>query len=82
MKTKLSGKFILVNEELLREKARRPYDPRRVFYQAILDTRTYEDYADLVRGTQVTVETFKTGPINGRMEILYARRNGWIVDAR
>jgi hypothetical protein len=82
MKIKLCGEFILVNEELLREKASRPYDPRRVFYQAILDTRTYEDYFDLVRGTQVTVETFKTGPINGRMEILYARRNGWIADSR
>jgi hypothetical protein len=27
MKIKLCGEFILVNEELLREKASRPYDP-------------------------------------------------------
>ena len=82
MTIKLNGKFVLVNEALLREKANRPYDPRRVFYQAMLDKRTYDDYLQVVRGIEVTIPTFKTGAINGRMEILYARRNGWIRDSK
>jgi len=78
MKTDLSGNFILVNEPFLREKAHREHDPRHVFYQAMLDTRTYEDYLNLVGDVLVSVDTFKKGPISGRMEILYARRKRWI----
>jgi len=29
---------------------------------------------------EVSVAAYKTGTINGRMEILYARRRGWIAD--
>jgi len=49
MTTKLRGRFVVVNEALLRSKASRPYDPRRVFYQAMLDKRTYDDYFTVVR---------------------------------
>jgi hypothetical protein len=29
----------------------------------------------------VEVEGYKANPISGRMEILYARKSGWIADA-
>jgi hypothetical protein len=48
----------------------------------MLEHRTYEGYEDAVRGIAVTVPTYRMGPVNGRMEILYARRKGWIEDER
>jgi hypothetical protein len=80
-RTILNGKFLIVNDAFLREKANRD-DPRNVFYKAMLEHRTYETYEDAVRGIAVSVPSFRTGPIDGRMEILYARRKGWIEDAR
>jgi hypothetical protein len=82
MKTNLSGNFILVNEAFLREKAHRQHDPRHVFYRAMLNTRTYEDYLNLVGDVEVSVDTYKKGPISGRKEILYARQKHWIDDAK
>ena len=64
----------------LREKANR-HDPRRPFYVAMLANRTYEGYLAEVGGKEVMVEGYKQNPITGRMEILYARRSGWIADA-
>jgi hypothetical protein len=75
------GSYILVNDALLREKAFRD-DPRKVFYQAILANDTYEGYENAVRGIKVSVPTFKTKPIDGHMEIMYARRMGWIEDRK
>jgi hypothetical protein len=69
-----------LDEAFLREKANRN-DPRNVFYKAMLANDTYEGYTAQVRGIEVSVETYRTSPINGRMEILYARRSGWITDA-
>ena len=77
----LRGNFVRVNEAFLREKANRTHDPRIVFYKAMLEADTYEAYAAAVRGVEVSVETYRTGPINGGMEIRYARRSGWIADA-
>jgi hypothetical protein len=81
-RTVLAGKYRLVNIPFLRERANRKSDPRSVFYQAILDNDTYEAYEYKVSGISVTVPTFGEGqkPINGRDEILYARRSGHIVD--
>jgi hypothetical protein len=69
-----------LNEAFLREKANRD-DPRRPFYVAMLANQTYEGYLAEVGSNEVTVESYKAGPISGRMEILYARRSGWIADA-
>jgi hypothetical protein len=80
-KTILRGRYLIVDEAFLREKANRA-DPRNIFYRAMLERRTYEGYEDAVRGIAVTVPTYRMGPVNGRMEILYARRKGWIEDER
>lgn len=79
--TKLKGAFVLINESFIREKANRKDDPRHIFYKAMLETSTYEAYEAAVGGIEVSVETYKTGPISGRMEIKYARKRGWIADA-
>ena len=79
--TNLKGAFVLINEALIREKANRKDDPRHIFYKAMLETRTYEAYDAAVGSIHVSVETYKTCPISGRMEIKYARKRGWIEDA-
>ena len=78
-RTRLTGRYRLINEAFLREKANRD-DPRRAFYVAMLANRTYEGYLAEVGQDQVMVEGFKANPISGRGEILYCRRNGWITD--
>jgi|KBSMisStandDraft_5_1062788.scaffolds.fasta_scaffold280979_2 hypothetical protein len=77
----LTGRYVRLDEAFLREKANRNDDPRNVFYKAMLANDTYEAYSAAVQGIEVSVETYRTGPINGRMEILYARRSSWIADA-
>jgi hypothetical protein len=77
--TDLSGRYRILNEAFLREKANRD-DPRRPFYVAMLGNRTYEGYLAEVGGKEVMVEGYKQNPITGRMEILYARRSGWVAD--
>jgi len=47
----------------------------------MLENDTYEAYLARVGATNVEIPGLKTNPINGRMEILYARRHGWIEDA-
>ncbi|MCI4680026.1 hypothetical protein K9U39_14295 [Rhodoblastus acidophilus] len=79
--TELRGRYRIVNDTFLREKAARKNDPRHKFYETMLASKTYDEYLAQVGRTEVNVATFKTGPINGRMEILYARRSGWIADA-
>jgi hypothetical protein len=81
-RTVLAGRYRIVNEPFLRERAARRGDPRNVFYEAILANGTYEGYARATEGIAVTVPTFGEGrkPINGRDEILYARRSGRIAD--
>lgn len=74
------GDYVIVNRAFLNEKANRD-DPRNIFYRAIKSHHTYEDYEDAVRGIKVSVPTFRTKPIDGHMEIMYARRMGWIEDA-
>lgn len=76
----LSGGYRILARAFLREKANRTDDPRHVFYVAMLSNDRYEAYEAEVRGKTVTPETYKTGPVNGHMEILYARRHGWIED--
>jgi hypothetical protein len=79
--TELNGQYIILNEAFLREKANRD-DPRRHFYAAMLaEPHTFSRYLAEVGSKEVTVDGYKTGPISGRMEILYARRRGWIADA-
>ena len=79
--TELTGRYRILNEAFLREKANRD-DPRRPFYVAMLANKTYEGYLAEVGQKEVMVEGFKQNPITGRMEIiLYARRSKWIADA-
>jgi hypothetical protein len=78
-RTHLKGQYVIVDEAFLREKANRD-DPRRDFYRAMLANDSYAAYLAEVGSTEVEVESYKLGPISGRMEILYARRSGWIAD--
>jgi hypothetical protein len=68
------------NEAFLRQRASRRDDPRHVFYVAMLSNDTHEAYEATVGRMQVIIPDYKKGPISGRMEMLYARRSGWIVD--
>ena len=79
--SRLKGHFLRLDEAAIRRKAILQHDPRHVFYTAMLENDTYETYEAAVRGIEVSVETFKNDPITGHMEILYARRNGWIADS-
>lgn len=80
-RTDISGAYVRANEHFLREKAGRN-DPRNVFYRAMLENDTYEAYLARVGSINVEIPGLKTNPINGRMEILYARRNGWVEDSK
>jgi hypothetical protein len=77
---RLSGPYTVVNAAFLREKASRTGDPRTIFYEAMLSATSYEAYLAKVGDICVEVESYRTGPISGRMEIAYARRRGWIAD--
>ena len=79
-KKSLTGGYSRINEAFLRQRASRHDDPRHVFYVAMLANDTYEKYEATVGGIEVFVSTYSKGPINGHMEMLYARRSGWIVD--
>jgi hypothetical protein len=78
-RTLLQGRYVIVDEPLLREKASR-LDPRGEFYHAMLRHRTYEGYLAEVGRNLVEVPNYTDNPISGRAEILYCRRNGWIED--
>lgn len=80
--TEITGRYRLVNDAYLREKANQSDDPRHVFYVAMLTSRTYEEYLARIANMKVSVASYKTGPIDGRMEILYCRRNGRIADVK
>jgi hypothetical protein len=79
-RTPLSGRFGRKNLAHLKKREGETSDPRHVFYKAMLEHHTYEKYLEEVGDLEVDVPTFKAGPISGRGEILYARRNGWIFD--
>ena len=78
-RTNLTGRYRVLNEAFLREKANRD-DPRRPFYVAMLANKTYDGYLAEVGQKEVMVEGYKQNPITGRMEILYARRHKWVAD--
>ena len=75
---RLTGRFTRLNEAFLREKANSD-DARARFYQAMLSTTNYDEYYKLA-GPEVSVATYRTGPVTADMEIKYARRKGWIED--
>lgn len=75
----LAGRFRILKGDILREKANRD-DPRAPFYAAMLAADTYEAYYRLTGSEPVTIESYRSGPITAHMEIVYARRNGWIGD--
>jgi hypothetical protein len=79
-RTHLRGRYLILNEAFLRKKANRD-DPRRPFYVAMLANRIYDGYLAEVGSKEVMVDGYKQNPVTGRMEILYARRRGWIADA-
>ncbi len=78
--TLLTGAYEIRNSALLREKAERLNVPRHPFYVAMLSTDRYEAYLAEVGNKLVEVKGYKANPISGRDEILYCRRNRWIVD--
>src|SRR5262249_33759940 len=54
--------------------------PTGVFYQTILVNNNYSALLSKIGNKYVDRPGFKMGPTNGRQEILYCRRNGWLVD--
>ena len=70
--TTLAGRYRILNESFLRERAKRTFDPRHLFYEAMLSNETYEAYLAAMGDNR--------GRFSSRTEILYARRNGWIID--
>jgi len=46
----------------------------------MLETDTYEAYLAATRSIVATTGDRKQDDTDGRSEILYARRNGWIAD--
>ena len=78
----LSGKYTRTNEARIRQRADRRDDSRYVFYVAMLTNDTYESHEAAVHGIEVVVPDYSRRPNNGRMEMLYARRSGWIADSR
>lgn len=77
---RLVGPYVRNNTTILKEKAARKYDPRNRFYEAILSSRTYEEYYQNAGEAKVQPATYKCRPVSAHMEIRYARRNGWIAD--
>jgi hypothetical protein len=77
----LTGRYEVVDGQFLNEKSKRD-DPRNIFYRALLSSTSYEAYLAKVGSTWVEVGSHPSGPISGRMEILYCRSRGWIEDAR
>lgn len=75
----LTGRFQCLNDAVLRDKANRD-DPRAPFYAAMLAADTYEAYYRLAGSSSVEVASYRACPITPHMEIMYARRNGWIKD--
>jgi len=75
----LTGRFRILMSGTLRDKANQD-DPRAPFYAAMLAADTYEAYYRLAGSVPVRVESYNSGPITAQMEIMYARRNGWIED--
>jgi len=79
-RTLLRGKFTVLNAAHLRHRASLSSDPRHVFFRAMLETDTYEAYLAATRSIVATTGDRKQDDTDGRSEILYARRNGWIAD--
>lgn len=79
-RTKLTGGFRRVNSAHLKHRAGMTMDPRHFFYRAMLETDTYEAYMAETHGRMATTGDRKQDGTDGRAEILYARRHGWIVD--
>ena len=76
-----SGSFVRLNEAFLQERANRQDDPRRVFYQAMLENDTYEAYEAAVGTIEVLVDRFHPPRlVSGHTEMWYARHSGWIED--
>jgi hypothetical protein len=80
-RTNLAGPYRIVRAKVsaLREKAERG-GPTSVIYQAMLRNDNYEAYLAEIGQHTVDRPGYKAGPTNGRDEILYCRRNGWIED--
>jgi hypothetical protein len=79
-RTIITGRYRIMNEAFLREKANRQFDPRHRFYVAMLSNETYEAYLAAVAENRDRVQYYRSTPLSGRGEILYARRSGWIAD--
>ncbi len=77
--TNLHGPYRIVDRAFLTEKANRGNDPPSLLSRDLSNNR-YETYLAEVGSVLVQVHSYRSGPITGRMEILYAR-SGWIEDA-
>jgi hypothetical protein len=68
------GRYVLVNEAKVRERANRKDDLRHVFYEAMLENDAYEAYEAAVSIRTVSVETWNPPRlISGHDEIRYVR---------
>lgn len=76
----LSGPYEILNNSHLEKRANDTTDPRHIFHREMLKHKTYEAYLKAVGDISVEVPERKFWPFNGRNEILYFRRNRWIVD--
>ena len=74
------GQAWIVSRQFAR-RAHQTDDPRNVFYKAMLQHDTYEDYLEQVGKVTVVAPTYKRAAISGHAEIIYARHHGWIVDS-
>lgn len=80
MTTELRGRYHLVQDVYLREKASGRSCPVDVFYEAMPTSVNCEDYFAKVGQIEVNKPGFKENPVTARDEILYARQNKRIVD--
>jgi hypothetical protein len=80
-RTNLAGRYRILKAKVgaFQEKAERG-GPTSVFYQAMLQNDNYEAYLAGIGQHTVDRPGYKAGPTNGRDEILYCRRNGWMED--
>ena len=79
---RFSGRYVRVNEAMLRERANRKDDPRHIFYEVMLENDTYEAYEAAVGMKTVLVKTWNPPSlVSGHAEIRYARNDcRWIED--
>ena len=76
-----SGNYRVVDRNALLRRANNSNDPRWVFYEAMINLDTYEDYYSQFGDMKVHPETYRSSPRTAHTEMAWARKQGWIQDA-